>query len=308
MTVAAPEVPSPAPGLDEALGAAVTHLSLPRWWGRQHVVVAGPEDVDRTLVLLHGWPQHWWAWRHVIAASVADTRIVAIDTRGFGWSEVEPAAEDRVTARSLAADVVATMDDLDVASAHVAGHDWGGWFAFRVAIDHPRRVRSTTAAAIMPPWLVPGQVRRHAGRLAYLGPMAARGDRVARSPSIVRRLLDASTADRSTWRSPDGARAVATYTDRLLPVAAARATRLLYRRMVAVELRRAMGPRPGPLAAPASVLLGDQESISHRAMYEARGAPREITTHVIPGCGHWMLDEAPDAVVAHLRTVLDAAP
>src|SRR4051794_16258822 len=51
-----------------------------------HVAEAGEgEDV---VLCLHGWPQHWYEWRHLMPALAgAGHRVLAMDLRGFGWSD-----------------------------------------------------------------------------------------------------------------------------------------------------------------------------------------------------------------------------
>ena len=42
------------------------------------------------VLLVHGWPQSWWAWKSVMPLLAADFRVMALDLRGFGWSEATP--------------------------------------------------------------------------------------------------------------------------------------------------------------------------------------------------------------------------
>lgn len=289
-------------GLDEFVDVPLEHHYLPRWWGTQHIVEAGTRGAP-VAVLLHGWPEHWFAYRHVLRALAGELNLFAIDTRGFGWSAVKLDARARraVRADSLASDVVFAMDQLGIERAHLVGHDWGGWFAFQAALDHPDRFKTLTAMAIMPPWLDAAQVARHLTGLAYLGPMAVIGDWVARSPGLVRGLLRKSTADQRVWRTVDGETAAKSYVDRLAPAESGESTRLLYRRMVAVEFRRACGTRPPRLQMPASIVLGSKEQISHPDLFSSRSEPGELAVHRVPRAGHWLLDETPEAVIDHLR-------
>lgn len=306
MTMTAPSpTASPDAALDAALGVPVRHYMLRRWWGTQHVVEAGLAS-GPTIVLLHGWPENWYAWRHVIRALASEARLIAIDTRGFGWSEIEisPATEDSIAATNIAHDVIETMDELGVEHADLAGHDWGGWFAFRAAIDNPERFSSLLAMAIMPPWLEAHKVVRRFKGLAYLLPMGFLGNLVALSPAAVRSLQRVSTASSRTWATPDGSRAQQAYTDRITRRSTRLTTRWLYAHMVRFELRAACGPRPPELRIPTTVQLGDCESISHFDVFRERNLPGEMTLETVARCGHWVLDEAPEPVVNRLREAI----
>ena len=58
-----------------------------------HVAEAG--EGDDVVLLLHGWPQHWYEWRHLFARSPTDHRVIALDLRGFGWSDAPAPATPR---------------------------------------------------------------------------------------------------------------------------------------------------------------------------------------------------------------------
>ena len=73
---------------------------------RAHVAHAGPEDGPAVL-LLHGFPQHWYCWRRVIPL-LDGSRVLAMDTRGLGWSG--PGGDYRKA--RIAEDAVALLDAL----------------------------------------------------------------------------------------------------------------------------------------------------------------------------------------------------
>jgi len=68
---------------------------------RLHYVTAG--EGERTVVLLHGFPQTWWEWHRVIPRLVeAGFRVVAPDYRGAGHSWRPAGGYDK---RTMAADI-----------------------------------------------------------------------------------------------------------------------------------------------------------------------------------------------------------
>ena len=101
------------------------------------------------LVLIMGWGGDHTAWAFQVPALAADHRVIALDNRGAGQSEVPEAP---YTIPGMAADVVGLMDALGIARAHVCGASMGGMIAQELALRHPERVRTLqlhcTAATI----------------------------------------------------------------------------------------------------------------------------------------------------------------
>jgi len=107
---------------------------------RLFVVQAGPRDGPPVL-LLHGFPEFWWPWHAQIAAlAKAGFRVIAPDQRGFDRSDKPPRIED-YQAEQRRADVLGLMDALGHPRAAIAGHDFGAFVAWGLAIEHPERVR-----------------------------------------------------------------------------------------------------------------------------------------------------------------------
>jgi len=98
------------------------------------------------VVLLHGHPRTHATWHRVAALLAGRHTVVCPDLRGYGGSTVPPDAPGHAQAskRAMANDVVALMDALGHERFAVAGHDRGGYAAFRTALDHPGRVAALT--------------------------------------------------------------------------------------------------------------------------------------------------------------------
>src|SRR5215213_2594624 len=73
-----------------------------------HVALAGEGD---PVVLLHGWPQHWWEWREVIPKLAQGYSVVAMDLRGFGWSDIAWTGFEK---ENMADDVMAVLEALEL--------------------------------------------------------------------------------------------------------------------------------------------------------------------------------------------------
>jgi haloacetate dehalogenase len=101
---------------------------------RQHYVEAGNGP---TVVLLHGFPETYYAWRHQIPVLAQHFRVIAPDLRGYGATDKPAAGYDK---RTMANDLVALLDKLDVNRIALVGHDRGARVATRFAKDHPHRL------------------------------------------------------------------------------------------------------------------------------------------------------------------------
>ena len=113
-----------------------------------HVAEAG--SGDDVVLCLHGWPQHWYEWRHLMPALADRHRVLALDLRGFGWSE---APRDGYEKENLADDVLAVLDALGIERVKLVGHDWGGWIGFLLCLREPQRFQRYLALNILHPWL-----------------------------------------------------------------------------------------------------------------------------------------------------------
>lgn len=94
------------------------------------------------LLLLAGQANHhgWW---DPVRPDFAAFRTVTVDWRGTGGSE-EGAVD--FTTRTLADDLVEILDAAGVATVDVYGTSMGGRVAQWLAVDHPERVASFSAA------------------------------------------------------------------------------------------------------------------------------------------------------------------
>lgn len=88
------------------------------------------------VVLVHGWPQHSQMW-HAIAPRLAQTyRVLAPDLRGAGGSTIR-GPYDKAT---LADDVRRLLDALNIDRVSLVGYDLGAGVAYDLAARHPDRV------------------------------------------------------------------------------------------------------------------------------------------------------------------------
>ncbi len=94
------------------------------------------------VLLLHGFPETHVCWEEVGRELAATHRVLLCDLRGYGGSSA-PAGGARgegFTKREMAAELAQLMSELGHETFAVVGHDRGARVAYRLALDHPRRV------------------------------------------------------------------------------------------------------------------------------------------------------------------------
>jgi pimeloyl-ACP methyl ester carboxylesterase len=272
---------------------------------RLHVAEAGEGP---PLVLLHGWPQHWYEWRALIGPLAERYRVLAPDLRGFGWSDAPPRGYDKET---LAGDVLALLDGLGIERFRLAGHDWGGWIGFLLCLREPERVERYLALNIGLPFTPPSPRAALASwRLWYqlvlaapvVGPAAAGRMARARTDGLVPRWAGADRA----W-SDEEARA---FLSQFAEPERRHATMRLYRDFLTKDFRwlvagRYRRPR---LRTPTLLLHGAADHIVRPAMlagYER--VADDMRLELVEGCGHFIVDERPELVLARASEFFAAA-
>jgi pimeloyl-ACP methyl ester carboxylesterase len=262
-----------------------------------HLAEAG--EGDDTVLCLHGWPQHWYEWRHLMPALADRHRVLALDLRGFGWSD---APRDGYEKEDMATDVLAVLDELGLERVKLVGHDWGGWIGFLLCLRAPRRFERFLALNIVPPWVSTRAVAGHAWRFWYQQLVLAPGIgyRLHRRGEFVRRILVGGSEIKSAWDEE----ALALFADNLAEPARARAAVQMYRVFNWREaLPIARGRYSGAtLTVPTLMLFGTEDFVLRPQMLAGyqRHAP-EMQVELVPGCGHFIADERPDLVAARAR-------
>ena len=266
----------------------------------QHVAEAGPPDGD-PVILIHGWPQHWYEWRNVIPALAGDHRVLAVDLRGFGWSD---APEFGYEKEELASDILAVLDALELDRVKLVGHDWGGWVGFLLCLRAPERFDRFLALGITHPWQTIGGGWRDLPRFWYQQVIMAPvlGYRLHRTGRFVRAALSSGVSNGSAFDEDT----LASFADNLAEPDRARACVRLYRAFNFRELRpllrgRYMSQR---LTVPTRLLVGTGDAVlSPRLITGWESHADDMSAEFIRDTGHFIADERPDLVAAEARAL-----
>jgi pimeloyl-ACP methyl ester carboxylesterase len=256
----------------------------------------GGEDV---VLCLHGWPQHWYEWRHLMPALADRHRVLALDQRGFGWSEAPAGGYGK---EELASDVLAFLDALGLERVKLVGHDWGAWIGFLLCLREPRRFERYLALNILPPWTSMRAMAPHLWRFWYqwliLTPGV--GYRLHTSGKFVPKVLAGGSVRRQVW---DDATLHA-FSDTFTEPARARAAVQMYRVFNLCEVPAIAKGRyaRARLEVPTKLLFGTGDAaLNHRILagYERHAEAMEVEK--VDGCGHFIADEMPDLVAERAR-------
>ncbi len=107
---------------------------------RVRIAEQGPAN-GTPLVLLHGWGASIYTYRHAFARlSRYAIRVIAVDLRGFGLSDV-PLGPNAYSLESYCADLDALLDALMLPRANLLGQSMGGGVSLHYALRRPERVR-----------------------------------------------------------------------------------------------------------------------------------------------------------------------
>lgn len=264
--------------------------------------VAGPID-GALVLLLHGYPESRHSWRAALPALAdAGYRAVAPDQRGYSAG----ARPDPKDLSNYAFDKLVN-DAIEIVSAaghegqrfHQVGHDWGGQVSWGVAAAHPKRLASLTVMSRPHPKSFRRALEKPDGEQKN----RSRHHRAFLDPETGKLLL----ADNAR-RLRDGlfgqgvpAAAMDEHLSVLGSPQAMEAALAWYRANVGLTADI------GTIEVPTLYIWGDVDATvgpdaAHGTGEFVSGA---FAMEVLPGVGHFVMDQAPvkatDLLLAHLR-------
>ncbi|MCV7251544.1 MULTISPECIES: alpha/beta fold hydrolase [Mycobacteriaceae] len=270
-----------------------------------HVAEAGPED-GPPVMLVHGFPQNWWEWRRHIEPLAADGyRVLCPDLRGAGWSSTPPG--DHYFKNDLADDLAGVVDRLGVGPVRLVAHDWGGPVATIFMLRHPEKVVSFMGINTAVPWLKRDLTAlANIWRMWYQIPMLLPviGPRVIADPKMrFFRLLGSWVGGDFVTPEED----MEFYRACMSRPAYALAGSKWYRTFQTREAARWMRGEYDRyhVTVPVRWLHGTEDSVLTPELL--RVLPEHCSNfdlELVPGAGHWIIEERPELVLDRLRTFL----
>jgi pimeloyl-ACP methyl ester carboxylesterase len=259
-----------------------------------HVRVGG---TGPAVVLIHGFGDTGDMWTPLAVALAKNHRVVVPDLRGMGLSSKPEGGYEK---KIQAADIRALLDKLGIDKSAIVGHDIGTMVAYAYAARYPDK---TTKLVVMdapipgvPPW-----------------------EQIVRQPA----LWHFDFGGKDALRLVQGRERI--YLDRFWndfagdPSKVDEATRAYYAKLYA---------RPGAMKAAFAqfqsirkdsednaefvktkltmpvLAIGGEKSFGGNEAAVMRNAATNVTELVVPGAGHWLMEEAPQVVIKAIQEFL----
>ncbi|HET7417938.1 MAG TPA: alpha/beta hydrolase [Solirubrobacterales bacterium] len=259
---------------------------------------------DDVVLCLHGWPQHWYEWRHLMPALADRYRVIALDLRGFGWSE---APKDGYEKENLVDDILAVLDELGIDRLKLVGHDWGGWLGFLLCLREPERFERYLSLNILPPWTSARAMAPQLWRFWYqwLISTPGIGYQLHRSGKFVPKVLVGGSVVKAAWDNAT----IHAFSDTFEQPDRARAAVQMYRTFTLREAPEIMRGRyaDARLRVPTLLLFGTGDAaLNHELLAGYERHADDMQLEKVDGCGHFIVDEKPDLVAEKARAFLSS--
>lgn len=268
---------------------------------RLHYVVGGEGD---PVLLVPGWPQSWYAWRKIMPALAAHYMVVAVDPPGLGHSDKPPGGYDTKTVAARLHEFVAVLGWEDF---HFVGHDIGCWIGFPYANLFPDTLRTLVLIDATVPGIAPAEAyafepsRLHKNWHFFFNAL----------PDLPEALVAGREREWLTWlfhhkSANPGAidfDAIETYARCYAAPGGLRGGFAYYRALFqSMAQNRELAAQR--LRMPVLAIGGDA-GVGELLGDTIRKVADNVTPHVVPQCGHYIPEEAPECLMSILKAFFD---
>lgn len=245
------------------------------------------------LVMVHGTPFSSAVWRRIAPHLAPRRRIYYFDLLGYGRSEMRAGQDVSLGTQSRL--FTALLDHWGVASPDVVAHDFGGCTVLRTCLLDGRQYRSLTLIdpVALSPWGSPFVQHVRSYEAAFSGLPAYIHEAILPAYISGAAFRPLSEADLHRYVEPwlgDVGQAA------------------FYRQIAQMDRRYTdeIESRYGELRCPVMILWGEEDGwIPVERGRELAARIPNATLRCVPGAGHLVQEDAPEAIVAALLGFLD---
>jgi pimeloyl-ACP methyl ester carboxylesterase len=292
---------SGAPNLPPGFSATFASQYIEAAGIRHHAVTGG---AGPPLLLVHGWPETWYAWRFLMPMLAQDFAVIAPDQRGIGLSEKPVEGYDTAT---LAGDLAALMHALGHERFAVFGTDTGMPIAYALAADYREKVQRLIVSEApipgvspSPPLFVPPILNARLWHLMFNQLPAEVNEALVKGRE---EIFFGAEFDASAGTKKLPAETVQYYIDTIATDPDGLRGSFGFYRAVGETIKQNEQRKTTRLTLPV-LAMGGEESGGESAANSMKLVADDVQGHVIPGAGHWIAEQAPEAVLAAITAFL----
>lgn len=265
---------------------------------RLHYLVTGQGD---PVLLLHGFGQSSQMWRPLMRELAKDHTVIAADLRGAGQSDAPP---DGYTKSEMARDVHALVTGLGYSKVSVVGHDIGMMVAYAYAAQFPGDVQKVVLLEALLPGVGDWQRTwpRDQWHLHFFG----------KTPEALVQGRERIYLEHF-WNdfAADPAKSIPEADRKVYAAEYARPNHIRagmeWFRLLDADAKEFHEYSAKPLTMPMLVLSGEKGS-GDGLVKQAELIDTDVQGAVVPGAGHWLLEEAPGYVIPKIVEFLGRQP
>ncbi|QJR34072.1 alpha/beta fold hydrolase [Gemmatimonas groenlandica] len=265
-----------------------------------HVRVGGSGPA---VLLLHGYGETGDMWSPLAAELVTNHTVIVPDLRGMGHSARPASGYDKKTQGT---DIAGMLDALHITQVDLVTHDIGNMVGYAFAAQQPARVRRFALIDAPLPGVGPWDdlIRSHQlWHFSFWGPDAERLV-AGRERIYLDRFWNEFSAVPARFTETSRAHYAALYAQ----PGAMHAGFEQFRAFDQDAIDNKAFLQRGKLTMPV-LAVGGEKSFGAVMATVMRFVATDVTEAIVPGSGHWIMEENPTATIAIVRKFIgDAAP
>ena len=240
------------------------------------------------VVLVHGTPSWSYLWRNVVPPLAERFSVHVFDLLGYGDSPASP--DVALSLATHAETLVELLDRWQLEEPAIAGHDIGGGIVMRAHLAHGRPFRRIALldAVVLTPWVTATtrHIKKHLDVYRTMPNHIFTEVASAHLRTAVHRSLGAEAVDAymRPWRGEHGQ---AAYLHKVEHFDEADT--------------KEFEPRLGQVTVPVRIVWGEEDAWLEPATAERiRERIPEAELSFVPGAGHFLMEDAPEALTREL--------